>query len=45
MARWMQAAYQQKPLRFDYRLTPKGRDLKGMMRALLAWGEKWTGRR
>ena len=38
-------AYQQNPPRYDYRLTRKGRDLNGTMRALASWGEKWAGRR
>lgn len=37
--------YQSKPMRYDYRLTRKGRALKGVLRALLAWGEEWAGTR
>lgn len=34
-------AYQQHPLRHDYRLTDKGRDLFGVLAAMLAWGDRW----
>lgn len=40
-----QIPYQQNPPRCDYQLTRKGRELRGMMRALASWGEKWAGRR
>lgn len=33
--------YQQKPERFEYRLTEKGRDLYPVLLALVAWGDKW----
>ena len=33
-------AYQTNPTRFDYRLTPKGRDLGPVVKELVAWGEK-----
>lgn len=33
--------YQQKPERFDYRLTQKGRDLYPLMMALVHWGDRW----
>ncbi|MCG8493576.1 MAG: helix-turn-helix transcriptional regulator [Sneathiellales bacterium] len=35
--------YQEKPLRFEYRLTEKGRDLWPVMITLKQWGEKWCG--
>ena len=34
-------AYSQRPLRYEYRLTPMGRDLMPVILALRAWGEKW----
>lgn len=34
-------AYSQRPLRYEYRLTPKGRDLMPVILALRAWGEQW----
>lgn len=34
-------AYQQKPERFEYRLTEKGRDLYPVLMALVSWGDKW----
>lgn len=42
-----QVAYQQRPLRHEYQLTAKGRDLFPWFLALLQWGDKWcdpTGR-
>ncbi len=33
-------AYSDKPPRFEYRLTEKGRDLRPVMLALLTWGNK-----
>jgi DNA-binding HxlR family transcriptional regulator len=33
--------YQQRPPRYEYRLTDKGRDLVGPLLALLAWGDRW----
>ena len=35
-------AYQQRPLREEYRLTEKGLDLKPTIMALTAWGDKWV---
>ena len=32
--------YQQRPARHEYRLTPAGRDLYGVVLALLAWGDR-----
>jgi DNA-binding HxlR family transcriptional regulator len=35
-------AYQQRPRRYDYALTEKGRDLVPAILALTAWGDKWA---
>ncbi|MEU3465491.1 helix-turn-helix domain-containing protein [Streptomyces sp. NPDC006733] len=35
-------AYSQRPVRFEYHLTEAGRDLAPVMRALLAWGDRWA---
>jgi DNA-binding HxlR family transcriptional regulator len=37
-----QIAYQQNPIRYEYRLTAKGKDLFPVLMALLAWGDKWA---
>ncbi|MDL9947240.1 helix-turn-helix domain-containing protein [Gordonia sp. ABSL11-1] len=34
--------YQDKPVRYDYRLTDKGRDLWTVLSALRQWGDKWA---
>lgn len=34
-------AYSQRPLRYEYRLTPKGLHLMPVILALRAWGEQW----
>ena len=34
--------YQEKPVRFEYVLTEKGRDLMLVVGALATWGIKWT---
>ena len=34
--------YQERPERFEYRLTEKGRDLHPVMLSLLRWGNRWT---
>ncbi|NJN82846.1 MAG: helix-turn-helix transcriptional regulator, partial [Caldilineaceae bacterium] len=31
-------AYQQNPVRYDYQLTEKGRDLEPIVRAMIQWG-------
>ncbi len=36
-----QVAYQERPLRYEYRLTAKGRDLFPWFLALLQWGDRW----
>lgn len=33
--------YNDKPARFEYRLTDKGRDLYGVLITIKAWGDKW----
>lgn len=33
--------YQQQPLRFEYRLTKKGRDVFPILAAMAAWGDRW----
>ena len=33
--------YQEKPARYEYRLTDKGRDLYPVIVALLRWGDRW----
>lgn len=35
-------AYQEKPARYEYRLTEAGRDLVPAILALTAWGDKWA---
>jgi DNA-binding HxlR family transcriptional regulator len=34
--------YQERPLRHEYRLTPKGRDLSPALVALMRWGDRWA---
>ena len=34
--------YQQRPQRFEYRLTPKGRDLFPVLLTMMRWGNRWT---
>ena len=34
--------YQERPERFEYLLTPKGRDLLMVLGALGTWGRRWT---
>lgn len=34
-------AYSQRPVRYQYRLTPRGRDLMPVILALRTWGETW----
>jgi DNA-binding HxlR family transcriptional regulator len=33
--------YQERPARYEYRLTGKGRDLFPVVMALMHWGDKW----
>ena len=35
--------YQDRPRRYEYRLTAKGRDLHGIVLAMRAWGLRWCG--
>ncbi|MEU4728847.1 helix-turn-helix domain-containing protein [Streptomyces sp. NPDC023588] len=35
-------AYSERPVRFAYHLTEAGRELAPVMRALLAWGDRWA---
>jgi DNA-binding HxlR family transcriptional regulator len=37
--------YQQRPDRFEYRLTDKGRDLFPVIVALMRWGDTWESQR
>ncbi|MDY7099987.1 MAG: helix-turn-helix domain-containing protein [Actinomycetota bacterium] len=34
--------YQERPVRYDYRLTAKGRDLWTVVTALREWGDRWV---
>ena len=34
--------YQQRPVRHEYRLTDKGRDLWPVLTAMREWGDKWS---
>lgn len=36
-------AYQQAPLRYEYRLTERGRELYPLVLVLAGWGNKWMG--
>lgn len=36
-------AYQQSPVRYEYRLTSKGKELWPVVIALKQWGDKWSG--
>lgn len=38
-------AYQQQPIRYEYRLTEKGLDLYPVPLAMLTWGDRWLARR
>ena len=33
--------YEDRPPRFEYRLTPKGRDLLPVLLSLMRWGDRW----
>ncbi|RUS45932.1 helix-turn-helix domain-containing protein [Cohnella sp. AR92] len=33
--------YPEMPVRIEYELTDKGRDLEGVTNSIQAWGEKW----
>jgi DNA-binding HxlR family transcriptional regulator len=34
--------YEDRPPRFEYRLTDQGRDLVGVVLAMMRWGDRWT---
>lgn len=38
---FVKTAYQDKPVRYEYRLTDKGKDLYPVLQTLTAWGDKW----
>jgi DNA-binding HxlR family transcriptional regulator len=38
----IRVAYQDRPVRYDYRLTEKGRDLWLVLNALRQWGDRWA---
>jgi DNA-binding HxlR family transcriptional regulator len=35
--------YAERPRRFEYRLTPKGRDLLPVLLTMMRWGDDWEG--
>src|SRR4029453_3360076 len=35
-------AYSQRPPRYEYLLTQKGRELVDVLLAMMAWGDRWT---
>lgn len=37
--------YQERPVRHEYRLTPKGRDLWPVLTTMREWGDKWAAPR
>ncbi|MEQ5842886.1 transcriptional regulator [Paraburkholderia acidicola] len=37
----VKSSYQERPVRFEYRLTEKGLDLYPVLLALTAWGDRW----
>ena len=34
--------YEERPPRFEYRLTDRGRDLVGVVLVMMRWGDRWT---
>lgn len=34
--------YEERPPRYEYRLTDRGRDLVGVVLAMMRWGDDWT---
>jgi DNA-binding HxlR family transcriptional regulator len=34
--------YEERPPRYEYRLTQKGRDLLPVLLAMITWGDRWT---
>ena len=37
--------YLERPVRFDYHLTPAGDELRPILLSLAQWGERWTGQK
>jgi DNA-binding HxlR family transcriptional regulator len=37
-----QRPYSERPVRYDYVLTDKGRELVDVLMAITAWGDRWT---
>jgi DNA-binding HxlR family transcriptional regulator len=37
--------YHDRPVRFDYHLTPAGDELRPILLSLAQWGERWTGQK
>lgn len=37
----IKVAYQDNPVRYDYRLSPKGKELYPVIMSLVKWGDKW----
>jgi DNA-binding HxlR family transcriptional regulator len=35
--------YEERPPRFEYRLSDRGRDLVGVVLVMMRWGDRWTG--
>lgn len=35
--------YEDRPPRYEYRLTERGRDLVGVVLVMMRWGDTWTG--
>ena len=38
-------AYQERPVRYEYRVTQRGADLWPALVALTSWGDRWLGRK
>lgn len=38
---FVKVPYQEAPVRYEYRLTEKGKDLHPVIMVLVAWGDKW----
>ncbi|HSA53385.1 MAG TPA: helix-turn-helix domain-containing protein [Yinghuangia sp.] len=37
--------YQERPTRYEYHLTPAGRDLQAVLQSLASWGDRWVSER
>ena len=35
--------YEERPVRYEYRLTDKGRDLLPVLLTMMSWGDRWAG--